>query len=419
MTSTPPANSPDRDPQRSDLHKADSPDQATGLWATLSDREGSFIANALRQETVGGFLLLIAAVVALIWANSPWDEAYESMRHFEVGPLNLEHWAADGGLAIFFFLAGLELKRELTVGSLNNLADAAVPVAAAIAGMVVPAVIYLGVAAAGDASLDGWAVPTATDIAFALAVLAVVGSALPASLRAFLLTLAVVDDLGAIIVIATVFTSSIHLVPLAIAALLMALYWVLQRQRVTSWLIYVPLAVACWWLVHESGVHATIAGVALGLLTRVRPDEDEHESPAERLEHRIRPLSAGLAVPAFALMSAGVAVNGGRDLVADPIVIGIVVGLVVGKTLGVFGGAWTVTRLTKASLAPEIGWRDIFGVAVLSGVGFTVSLLIADLAFTGIEAEHAKIAVLDASAIAGILAAILLRRRNLHHQSRT
>jgi NhaA family Na+:H+ antiporter len=386
------------------------------VWDALTPREARFITEALRQETVGGALLLIAAVVAVAWANSPWSEEYESLRHVEVGPLNLEHWAADGGLAIFFFLAGLELKRELTVGSLSRPADALVPVVAALAGMVVPAGVYLAVTV-GRASTDGWAVPMATDIAFALAVLAVVGSNLPTSLRAFLLTLAVVDDLGAILIIATVFTSSIDLLPLGGAAVLLAVYAGLQHYRVRSALIYVPLAVAVWWLVYKSGVHATVAGVALGLLTSVRADPGRDESPAERLEHRIRPLSAGVAVPFFALMSAGVAITAGSDLWTDPVVVGIALGLVVGKTIGVFGGAYVITHLTRAELAPEIEWRDVFGVAVLAGIGFTVSLLIADLAFSASLAENAKTAVLAGSLAAGVLAALILRRRNLHHRS--
>jgi len=387
-------------------------------WSALSDREDAFLARALREETVGGALLLIAAVVALVWANSGWHDSYEALRELEIGPLDLETWAADGGLAIFFFLAGLELKRELTVGSLSRVADALVPVAAAICGMVVPAVIYLVITLSAGASTDGWAVPMATDIAFALAVLAVVGRFLPATLRAFLLTLAVVDDLGAILVIALVFTAGLHWAPLAGAVALLGLYTVLQHRRVTAWWIYVPLAVTCWWLVHESGVHATIAGVALGLLTRVRPDPDEEDSPAERLEHRIRPLSAGLAVPFFALTAAGVTIEGGDAVLTDPIAIGIAVGLVVGKTIGVLGGSWSVVRLTRAELADDIGWHDIAGVAVLSGVGFTVSLLIADLAFAGTEADHAKVAVLAGSVAAGLLAALVLRRRNQHHRSR-
>jgi NhaA family Na+:H+ antiporter len=386
------------------------------VWGALAPGEQRFVAEALRQETVGGALLLIAAVVAVIWANSPYADDYESVKHFHVGALSLEHWAADGGLAVFFFLAGVELKRELTLGSLSRPADALVPVVAALAGMLVPAAIYLGITA-GRGSTDGWAVPMATDIAFALAVLAVVGSDLPTSLRAFLLTLAVVDDLGAILVIATVFTSTIELLPLGCALVLLGAYAILQRRKVRSSLVYVPLSLAVWWLIYESGVHATIAGVALGLLTSVHPEPGQDESPAERLEHRIRPWSAGVAVPFFALMSAGVSVGGGADLWTDPVVIGIVAGLVLGKTIGVWGGAYIVTRLTRAELAAEIVWRDVFGVAVLAGIGFTVSLLIAELAFPHEEAEHAKTAVLAGSLIAGVIAALILRRRNRHHGS--
>jgi Na+:H+ antiporter, NhaA family len=387
------------------------------VWAALPPREDQFIARALRQETVGGALLLIAALAALIWANSGWSESYESVRHADIGGLDLEHWAADGGLAVFFFLAGLELKRELTVGSLSRPADALVPVTAAVTGMALPAGLYL-VVVAGHASTDGWAIPMATDIAFALAVLALVGRGLPSALRAFLLTLAVVDDLGAIVVIATVFTSDVDLLALTGAAGLLTLYAVLQRLRVSSAAIYLPLAAASWWLVYESGVHATIAGVALGLLTRVRSHDDEHESPAERLEHRIRPLSAGVAVPFFALMAAGVEVQGGSELWSDRIVVGVVVGLVVGKALGVLGGAWVVTRLTRAELAPEVAWADVAGVSVLAGIGFTVSLLLADLAFDGQTVDDAKTAVLVGSLIAGLLAALVLRRRSAHHAAK-
>jgi Na+:H+ antiporter, NhaA family len=387
------------------------------IWAALPPRESQFVARALRQETVGGVLLLIAAVVALGWANSSWSDAYATFQHASVGPLDLEHWAADGGLAIFFFLAGLELKRELTVGSLSRAADALVPVAAAVAGMALPALLYIAITA-GHASTDGWAIPMATDIAFALAVLAVVGRSLPTALRAFLLTLAVVDDLGAIAVIATVFTDDIHVLPLVGALVLLVGYAFLQRARVTTPLVYVPIALGAWWLVHESGVHATIAGVTLGLLTRVRPDPDEDESPAERLEHHIRPVSAGLAVPFFALMGAGVEVRGGSDLWSDRIVIGIVVGLVAGKAIGVLGGAWIVTRLTRAELAAEISWPDVASVSVLAGIGFTVSLLISDLAFSGQTVDDAKTAVLVGSLIAGVLAAVLLRWRSAHHEAR-
>jgi NhaA family Na+:H+ antiporter len=385
------------------------------VWGALSDRETSFVADALRQETIGGAILLVTATVAVVWANSPWRDSYDEFLHFEVGPLSVEHWAADGGLALFFYIAGLELKRELTVGSLSRPADALVPVSAAVAGMLVPACVYLVVNVNG--SPEGWAVPMATDIAFALAVLAVVGRALPPALRAFLLTLAVVDDLGSILVIATVYTTGLDFLALGGAAVLLVVYWLLQQRRVSTWLIYVPLAVATWWLVYLSGVHATIAGVALGLLTRCVPDEDEDESPAERVEHRLRPLSAGVAVPFFALVSAGVSIDLGTQLWREPVVVGIVLGLVVGKSVGVVGGAWLVTRLTRAELADGVYWRDVVGVATVSGVGFTVSLLIAELAFGGEEVAMAKTAVLAGSLVAGLLAAAILYRRHKHHES--
>ena len=384
-------------------------------FGALTPNETSVVADILRQETVGGALLLVAAVIAVAWASSPWSQSYASFQHVHVGPLSLEHWAADGGLALFFFIAGLELKRELTVGSLSRPADALVPVGAAIAGMIVPALIYLVINVHGDVS--GWATPMATDIAFALAVLAIVGSSLPPGLRAFLLTLAVVDDLGAITVIAIAFTSSINFLALAGAVVLLAGYAWLQHLRVRSWVVYLPLSIAIWSLVYASGVHATVAGVAMGLLTRVRLEADEEHSPAERLEHRLRPLSAGLAVPFFALMAAGVTLSGGGHLFHDPVVLGIVLGLVVGKTVGVLGGAWTVTRLTRAELAPGVTWLDVLGVAVLAGVGFTVSLLISELAFRGETVEAAKTAVLAGSVIAGLAAAGILRLRNRAHRA--
>ena len=378
-------------------------------------RDTSFVGDLLRQETVGGTVVLVAAVVAVLWANSPWGPAYDALRTLHLGPLDVEHWASDGALTLFFFLAGLELKRELLVGSLRRPADAMVPIVAALSGVAVPALVYTGVNLAGHGRLDGWAVPSATDIAFALAVLAVVGSALPASLRAFLLTLAVVDDLVVIAIIAVFYTSSLHLLWLAAAALLLLLYGVLQRLRVERWVLLLPVAVAAWWCMHESGVHATIAGVAVGLLTRVLPDPDEDASPAERLEHGLTPLSAGVAVPFFALMSAGVALQGGSTLLHDPVVLGVLAGLVVGKPVGVMAGAWTVTRLTRAELNEDVSWRDVLGLAVLAGVGFTVALLVADLSFGAHEAEAAKTGVLVGSLCSALLAAVLLRRRSRLH----
>jgi Na+:H+ antiporter, NhaA family len=313
-------------------------------------------------------------------------------------------------------VAGLELKREFVVGSLRRPADAAVPVVAAACGVAVPALVYLAVnGAATDGRPGGWAIPAATDIAFALAVLAVVGSNLPTALRAFLLTLAVVDDLIVIVIIAVFYTSTLNIPALLLALVAFAAWAVLQGLRVRTPFVYVPLAVAAWWCVHESGIHATIAGVVLGLLTRVRPDATEARSPAERLEHLLSPVSSGIAVPFFAFLSAGVVVAGGGALVRDPVVIGVVLGLVVGKPVGVFGGTWLVTRFTRAELNATLGYRDLVGVSVLAGIGFTVSLLVADLSFTGADLDAAKTAVLAGSVISAVLGALMLGHRDRFH----
>lgn len=375
--------------------------------------ESTFLGDFLRHETVGGALALLAAAVAVVWVNSPLGDSYDSLRHFQLGPLDIEHWAADGALTLFFFVAGLELKREFVVGSLRRPADAAVPVVAAVCGVAVPALIYLVVNVSSQAGRpSGWAIPAATDIAFALAVLAVVGSTLPTALRAFLLTLAVVDDLIVIVIIAVFYTSSLHLLPLLVALAVFVAWAVLMRLRVSSPYVLVPLALIAWWMVHESGIHATIAGVVLGLLTRVRPDATETRSPAEHLEHVLAPISSGIAVPFFALLSAGVGLAGGAALVRDPVVIGVVLGLVVGKPLGVFGGAWLVTRFTRAELNESLGYRDIAAMAVLAGIGFTVSLLVSDLSFGGGTREAAKVGVLAGSVISAVLGALLLGHRD-------
>ena len=374
--------------------------------------ETRFLTDLLRSEPVGGLLALAAAVIAVIWANSPWDAAYQSFISFDLGPLDLEHWGADGALTLFFFVAGLELKREFVVGSLRKPADAAVPVAAALCGVAVPAVLYTVVnLIAPTGRTAGWAIPAATDIAFALAVLAVVGSHLPPALRAFLLTLAVVDDLVVILIIALVFTDEVHPIDLLISLALAGVWAFLQWRRLRPWPVYLVIAVVGWWFMHESGVHATIDGVLLGLLTRVRRDPGEDHSPAEAMEHTLAPISATVAVPFFALVSAGVPLSGGGSLLTDPIVIGVLVGLVLGKPLGVLGGTFLVTRFTHAELNEDLTWSQLVGVAVLAGIGFTVSLLVAELSFTGADAEAAKAGVLAASVVAALAGAALLRRR--------
>ncbi len=390
------------------------------IFSALRGDEETFLGRLLRQETVGGAVVLSAAVIAVLWANSPWGDAYEAVLHYQLGPLDVEHWAADGALTLFFYLAGVELKREFLVGSLRRPADAAVPVVAAICGVLVPSLIYVTLNAGvvpglGEGALRGWAIPSATDIAFALAVLAVVGSSLPSQLRAFLLTLAVVDDLIVIIIIAAFYTSSLDLLWLLAAVVLLGVFALLQWYRGESWMWYLPLSIAIWWSMYQSGIHATIAGVAMGLLTRVIPDEGEEHSPAERLEYTLTPYSVGVAVPFFALMSAGVTIGadgGAAAFFSDPVVLGVLLGLVVGKPIGVMLGSMLVVRFTRAEISEEIAWRDLAGLALLAGVGFTVALLVADLSFEGDEGEAAKTAVLLGSVISASMAAALLRKRS-------
>lgn len=408
---------------------------ARRLLRRPSDWEARQLADALRTETIGGMLLLSGAVLALAWANSPWHTAYTTMRDTRVGPaaplhldLTLGHWAADGLLALFFLVAGIELKREFVAGDLSDRTKAIVPIAAAVAGVALPALLYavsiLALGADADA-LRGWAIPTATDIAFALAVLAVIGSHLPTALRAFLLTLAVVDDLIAITIIAVFFSADVAVIPLAAAGLPVAVWWGLLRRGWTHPLLLAAPAVATWVLFHESGVHATVAGILLGLTVPVRRSaapalpEGGH-SLAERIEHGLRPWSAGFAVPIFAFFAAGVrVVDGGLTAaLTDPVTVGIVVGLIVGKALGVLGGTWLVARFTRAELDDGLAWADVAGLALLSGLGFTVSLLIGELAFGASTArdDHVKVAVLVGSFGAALLAAIVLRRRNAHYR---
>ncbi|CAB4717289.1 MAG: Na+/H+ antiporter NhaA [Actinobacteria bacterium] len=398
--------------------------RTTRLFAPGSWLEHSRAAQILRAETTGGMLLIGAAVVAIVWANTPWSSSYADLRDLRIGPaawhldLSLGAWAGDGLLAVFFFVAGLELKRELVAGDLRDPRRAALPVVAAIGGMATPALLYVAVNLLADGDLSGWAVPTATDIAFAVAILAVISTHLPSGLRTFLLTLAVVDDLLAITIIAFFFTADLDLLWLALAVLPLAAFAVLVQRRVRAAWLLLPLAAAAWVLVHASGVHATVAGVLLAFAVPVRR-RDGQDGPglAEHLEHLVRPVSAGVAVPVFAFFAAGVHVGGLSGLtsaLSDPIAIGVVVGLVVGKTVGIAGSTWLLATFTRADLDDELTWVDVIGIAMLAGIGFTVSLLIGELAFGAGSAsdEHVKVGVLAGSLLSAGLATLVLRRRN-------
>lgn len=398
------------------------------------------IGEILRKETVGGALLVAGAVIALVWANSPAAESYFALRDFRIGyepwhlELSLGAWAADGLLAVFFFLVGLELKREFVAGDLRRFSTSIVPIAAAAGGVAIPAVIYAAVNAASPETLRGWAIPTATDIAFAVAVLAIIGSHLPSALRIFLLTLAVVDDLIAISIIAMFYSSDMQASPLLLALVPLALYTFLaQKYRrffgtkaAAAWVILLPLGVATWALVHASGIHATVAGVLLGFavpVIRSTASGGPSAGPglSEIFEHRFRPISAGIAVPVFAFFSAGVAVGGWEGLgsaLTDPVALGIILALVLGKPAGILGTTWVLTKATKASLDKSFKWIDVFGVSLLAGIGFTVSLLVAELSFGhgSVHDDHAKVGILTASLLAAALASIVLTARNRQYR---
>ncbi|MHA7224041.1 Na+/H+ antiporter NhaA [Arthrobacter sp. RHLT1-20] len=415
------------------------PKPEKGVLGRGTYSESLRVGEILRKESVGGFLLVITAAAAIIWANSPASDSYFALRDFTFGyepwhlELSLGAWAADGLLAVFF-LIGLELKREFVAGDLRSPAKAIVPVAAAVGGVVVPALVYVGINIFSPNTLRGWAIPTATDIAFAVAVLAIVGSHLPSALRIFLLTLAVVDDLLAISIIAIFYSDNIQVTPLLLDLIPLVLYTVLaQKYRrffhlkpAAAWLILLPIGFVVWALVHAGGIHATVAGVVLGFAVPVlhrKANAGPEAGPglAEFFEHRFRPLSAGFAVPVFAFFSAGVTVggwNGFVSAVTDPVALGIILGLVAGKPIGIVGTTWLLTKLTKVKLDPALPWVDLVGVALLAGIGFTVCLLIADLSFTpdGSTNDHAKVGILMASVLAALIASVILRVRNKHYR---
>jgi len=405
-----------------------SPPAASGPLAAL--------CRVARSETIGGALLLIATAAALVLSNSAAAEWYEAVRDAHVGipalrlELSVGEWASDGLLAVFFFVVGLELKEEIVAGRLRDPRQAAVPVAAALGGVVVPALLFVAVnLSSGAEALRGWAIPTATDAAFAVAVLAVAGRGLPAALRTFLLTLAVVDDLVAITIIAVVYAHRLDLIWLLVALVPLALFSLAVRRGVRAWWLLIPLAVAVWALVHASGVHATVAGVLLGFVVpAVAPRRGPgtasrdpghaagHEAPATLLADRWNPISTLLALPVFALFAAGVRIDGLEGLanaLTDPVALGIMAGLVIGKPLGILGAALLLGRSRSLRLDAALRWPDLVGMAFAAGIGFTVSLLVGELAYGPDSAsdEHAKIGILAGSLLAAVVGSCVLAAR--------
>ncbi|WP_262492172.1 Na+/H+ antiporter NhaA [Microbacterium sp. ANT_H45B] len=395
------------------------------------------IRSNARSDVLGGSFLLAATVAALILANTPAVSWYESVRDVTFGipelhlDLSVGAWAADGLLAIFFFVVGLELKEEFVTGRLRDPRQAALPIAAAVGGVIVPAVIFAVINAGNGAdALRGWAIPTATDIAFAVAVIAVVGRFLPPALRVFLLTLAIIDDLIAITIIATFYTDTISLPWLTLALLPLAGFAFLVQKGVRAWWILLPLAVAVWVCIHAAGIHATVAGVLLGFVVPVVPTERARVQVGEDAEGE--PLYDGLAphfadrwgvvatlfaVPVFAFFAAGVTIgglDGLRSALTDPIAIGIIVGLVAGKPIGILVTTFLLSRIPALRLDETLRWRDLTGMAFIAGIGFTVSLLVGELAYgaSSVADEHVKIGVLLGSLIAAVIGGSILATRS-------
>lgn len=375
----------------------------------------SLLRRFLEGEASGGIVLMVAAALALVVANSPLGPGYESALHAKVGPLSLEHWINDALMALFFLLVGLEIKREMLDGQLATWPRRLLPGIGAAGGMIVPAIIFIALNGHNPETARGWAIPTATDIAFALGVLSLLGDRVPASLKIFLAALAIIDDLGAVLIIALFYTTGLSLPDLSLAALVVLGLFFLNRRGVTQIWPYLLLGIVLWIFVYRSGVHATLAGVALALAIPLRSKDgridDLHQSPLHRLEHRLSELVPFIVLPIFGFANAGVSLwEVGADALLDPLTLGVGFGLVAGKLIGVFGSCAIVIRLGAADLPTDSTWVQLLGTALLCGIGFTMSLFIGLLAFAGqpILQEEVKLGILCGSAVAGILGCLVL-----------
>ena len=377
------------------------------------------LRRLFQHEAAGGVLLMLAAIVALILDNSPLDWLYDSLLSvpmaIQIGALAIDKplllWINDGLMAVFFFLVGLEIKRELLVGRLSSWNQASLPALAALGGMLVPALIYLALNGGPGGAPEGWAIPAATDIAFALGVLALLGRLVPTELKIFLLALAILDDLGAILVIALFYTADLSIASLAIAAVCTTALVALNRTGVRRIAPYLLIGLVMWVCVLKSGVHATLAGVLIAFTIPLRGGTAHTTSPLVRLEHGLHPWVAFAVMPLFAFANAGVHLDGlaPGDLLA-PVPLGIALGLFLGKQIGVFGFAWLGVRLGLARLPAGVGWIELYGAGLLAGIGFTMSLFIGTLAFDNVEqAAAVRLGVLSGSLLSGVSGYLLLR----------
>jgi NhaA family Na+:H+ antiporter len=378
-------------------------------------RPVSIFREFLDGEASGGIVLMAAAALALIVANSPLAEGYFAVLHAYAGPLSVSHWINDGLMAVFFLLVGLEIKREVLDGQLSTWPRRVLPGIAAAGGMIVPALVYVAINRDNAEALPGWAIPTATDIAFALGVLSLLGNRVPAALKVFLTALAIIDDLGAVIIIAVFYTSGLSLAYLGAAFAVIALLIALNRIGVLSLVPYILLGVLLWVLVLKSGVHATLAGVALALTVPLKASpgiaHDLEHSPLHRLEHALHRVVPFVIIPIFGFANAGVSLTGlTPGALVEPLTLGVAAGLVVGKLVGVFGASALAIRLKLADMPANAGWSHIVGISLLCGIGFTMSLFIGLLAFGDNPAlqDAVKVGILAGSFIAAILGAGVL-----------
>lgn len=376
------------------------------------ERPRSILRAFLRQESSGGIILMVSAALALIVANSTLGPTYFEALHAYAGGMSVLHWINDGLMALFFLLVGLEIKRELVEGALSTWPRRALPGIAAAGGMIVPAIVYVAINAGNTNTLGGWAIPAATDIAFALGVLALLGSRVPVSLKVFLTALAIIDDLGAVLIIAVFYSSDLSMTYLGLAGLSFAALFALNRLGVTRLSPYLVIGAALWFLVLKSGIHATLAGVALAAAIPLRSrGDDAASSPLHRLEHGISPWVAFIIVPIFGFANAGVSLAGMTpQALLDPVPLGIAAGLFFGKQIGVFGFAWVAIRLNLADLPVHATWPKLYGVAVLCGIGFTMSLFIGLLAFADPHLQdEAKLGVLAGSILSAVIGWLIIR----------
>jgi NhaA family Na+:H+ antiporter len=383
----------------------------------MIDRVGTALKDFLKQESAGGIFLIVAAALALVIANSPFAASYfgtlQTKLNVSFGGFAIDKalilWINDGLMAVFFFLIGLEVKREIIEGQLSSWSQASLPLAAAIGGMAIPALIYVGFNYNSPESIGGWAIPAATDIAFALGILSLLGPRVPVAMKALLLAVAVIDDIGAILVIALFYTSELKLDMLAGGAAMLALLFVVGRLKIGSAIPYVLLTIIMWVFVLKSGVHATLAGVTAAMMVPMVARDGSHF--AGRLEHELHPWVAFVIIPIFGFANAGVSLVGIQpaDLLA-PLPLGIALGLLIGKQIGIVGFAWLAVKTGLAKLPEGVGWAKVHGLSLLAGIGFTMSLFIGNLAFADpAQIDAVKIGVLSGSLIAAVAGFLLLR----------